>query len=260
LAVNAVNLGMVNNWNHCLQLARGEYIKFVFGDDKLLRPQALGRMAALLRDNPSATLAASARTILDEKSNVMEIWQPLRGGLHRGRKIIAACLIENGNLIGEPSAVLFRKSDARRLFDPKYRQVVDLEMWFHLLEKGDLAYTREPFCAFRRHPGQQSARNQIGGLTREEHLLFFAGCAGKPWVPPGARFSALYALRRSRRKSPGAGTPELAVAEQLLAGQMGQWSYGLRWIRHKLTIPFHNLKRAMKRKITNPVVPDCHAF
>src|SRR3954453_9924295 len=31
---NRPNLGMVANWNYCLSLARGEYVQFLFGDDK----------------------------------------------------------------------------------------------------------------------------------------------------------------------------------------------------------------------------------
>src|SRR3954464_8515957 len=42
------NLGMVPNWNWCLAEARGDYIKYVFGDDRLCSPAALGRMLALL--------------------------------------------------------------------------------------------------------------------------------------------------------------------------------------------------------------------
>jgi hypothetical protein len=124
-ASNPANLGMVNNWQKCLEQARGRHIKFLFGDDKLPDPGALGKLLALLQNNPSATLAASARTILDEKSNVIEIVRPLTDGCHNGRKIIADCLNENANLIGEPSAVMFRKKDAGSGFDPKYRQIVD---------------------------------------------------------------------------------------------------------------------------------------
>ena len=75
-AVNSSNLGMVKNWNHCLELARGYYIKFLFGDDKLCHPQALSKMIELLERNPSATLAASGRAILDEKSVTVEYCKP----------------------------------------------------------------------------------------------------------------------------------------------------------------------------------------
>ena len=246
-ASNPANLGMVNNWQKCLEQARGRHIKFLFGDDKLPDPGALGKLLALLQNNPSATLAASARTILDEKSNVIEIVRPLTDGCHNGRKIIADCLNENANLIGEPSAVMFRKKAAGSGFDPKYRQIVDIEMWFHLLESGDLAYTREALCSFRQHARQQSALNDASGLTRQEHALFFANYATKPWLPARSKFSALYALRRIGRKNPGAFGPELSEAEKRLAAQFGLGSYILQWMFYRLTIPFYNLNRSMEK-------------
>src|SRR4029078_349231 len=39
--IQPANLGMVENWNWCLREARGEYIKFLFGDDKLASREAL---------------------------------------------------------------------------------------------------------------------------------------------------------------------------------------------------------------------------
>jgi hypothetical protein len=60
---------------------------------------------------------------------------------------------------------MFRKSDATRGFKSQYRQIVDLEMWFYLLEKGDFAYIREPLCAFRVHPRQQTINNRSSPLS-----------------------------------------------------------------------------------------------
>ncbi len=48
LVVHSKNMGMVNNWNYCLERARGEQIKYVFGDDRLYSPHALGRLSAML--------------------------------------------------------------------------------------------------------------------------------------------------------------------------------------------------------------------
>src|SRR5580692_5505945 len=214
-AVNPANLGMVNNWNHCLTQARGEYIKFLFGDDKLIHRQALSKMLALMQQFPSAVLAASARTILDEKSNTIDVYRDLPDGCHDGRKIITAYLMKNGkNLVGEPSAVLFRKVDARRGFDPRYRQITDVEMWIHLLEKGDLAYTREALCAFRCHPDQQTERNTASGVGRREHAVYFSNYAAQSWLPRKVVFPILFHLRRSRLKSSGATDAELLECEK----------------------------------------------
>jgi glycosyltransferase involved in cell wall biosynthesis len=250
---NSSNLGMVNNWNYCLEQARGEYIKFLFGDDKLFHRQALSKLLALMRAHPSAVLAASARTILDEKSNPVDLYRDLAEGCHEGRKIIAACLMRNGkNLVGEPSAVLFRKADARRGFDPRYRQVVDVEMWFHLLEKGNLAYTREPLCAFRCHPRQQTEVNTAAGTASREFALFFSNYAVQSWLPRKVVFPILFQLRRLRARRPAVPDSGMVEGERRLTGRWGRgwiWFYWLYRIRYRLTKPFYNLRHSIQKRL-----------
>jgi glycosyltransferase involved in cell wall biosynthesis len=251
--VNPSNLGMVHNWNRCLEQARGEYIKFLFGDDKLFHPRALGRMLALLRQHPSAALAASARMILDERSNAVDLHRHWAEGCHNGRKIILACMMQNGkNLVGEPSAVLFRKADARRGFDPGYRQVVDIVMWFHLLERGDLAYTREPLCAFRRHPGQQTEVNWAAGTNSTESARFVSSYALQPWLPRKAVFPVLFQLRRSRSRGSAAPSSEMLERERRLTGRWGKgwiWFYWLYCVRYRLSKPFQNLRDSIRKRV-----------
>jgi len=257
--VNSTNLGMVNNWNHCLKQARGEYIKFLFGDDKLWNPQALSFMVGLMERHPSAALAASARAILDENSKVVDIWRPLAEGCHDGRAIIAACLMQHGkNVVGEPSAVLFRKRDAARGFDARYQQMVDVEMWFHLLEQGDLAYTRQPLCAFRCHPLQQTERNTASGLGWREHVMFLSDYAIQPWLPRKVVLPILFRLRRCCRKNPGAACPELAERERRLADRWGKgwrWFYWLYCIYYRTTKPFLNLHHSVEKRLFRWAAP-----
>jgi glycosyltransferase involved in cell wall biosynthesis len=252
-AVNSTNLGMVNNWNQCLEQARGEYIKFLFGDDKLFHRQALTRMLALMHKHPTAVLAASARAVLDEKSNTVDVYRDLAEGRHDGRKIITAYLMENGkNLVGEPSAVLFRKADARRGFDPKYRQITDVEMWFHLLEKGNLAYTREPLCALRCHPSQQTERNAASGVGRREHAEFFSRYAVQPWLPRKVVFPILFHLRRLRRTNSTTTDQETLECEKRLTDRWGKgWRawYWLYCIRYAVAKPFRNLEHSAQKRL-----------
>jgi glycosyltransferase involved in cell wall biosynthesis len=256
VAVQAANIGMVNNWNHCLKLARGEYVKFLFGDDKLAHPQALGKLVGLLEANPGATLAAAGRMVMDENSRLIDVWQSFSEGRQPGRETIIRCLIEHANLIGEPSATLFRKKDAERGFNRAYRQFVDLDLWFYLLEKGDLVYTREPLCAFRQHRSQQTARNEADGSALTERLLFFANSA-QPWAPRRALFSTVYAFRRFARRNQLPGAEPLREAQRNVSRRLGQGWYWLYWAQHRVTAPFRNLarsrnKRAARRLLAGP--------
>jgi glycosyltransferase involved in cell wall biosynthesis len=168
---NNPNLGMVKNWNRCLELARGDYIKFLFGDDLLSSPNNLERLAGVLDRHREVTLVCSFRSLIDHNGQVMAE----RGFTPTGRPVsgllaIQDCLTAARNYIGEPSVVMFRKEQAQRGFHSGYRQMVDLEMWFYLLLQGDIWCEREPLAAFRHHPEQQTVRN-VGELVHLEETL-----------------------------------------------------------------------------------------
>jgi glycosyltransferase involved in cell wall biosynthesis len=190
--VNANNLGMVQNWNECLRLARGEYVKFLFGDDVFNSPDTLEKMVAAMSTSESIALVASARTVIDEASRPRSRKEGYRHtGPQPGTAIIQDCLLEQRNKIGEPTVALIRRSLAARGFDIRYKQMVDLEMWFHLLEQGDLFFIDEPLCSFREHAEQQTRKNLDQGLEIDEAALLIRDYAGKPYMRM-SRFARAY--------------------------------------------------------------------
>lgn len=170
---NTANIGMVSNWNRCLELARGQYIKYLFSDDLLSSPHNIERLAGVLDKHQEVSLACSFRSFVDHHGHVITE----RGFTPVGRRVpghlaIRRCLKTAWNHIGEPSVVMFRKDQAHRGFHSGYRQMVDLEMWFHLLLRGDIWCERESLAAFRQHPGQQTVMN-AGVLHLEETLRLY---------------------------------------------------------------------------------------
>jgi len=249
--VHEKNLGMVANWNWCLREARGEYCKFVFGDDCLASRHALGRMAAMLDAAPGAVLAASARLILDEESRAVEIWDDLRrAGSYRGPDLIARCLWQDRNLVGEPSAVMFRRAAAARGFDPALRQVVDLEMWFHLLLAGDLVFDPEALCGFRTHARQQTVANRSSHVgpteslkVADRYLDVLRDCSNLS--PFALRYICYRTLYYSRKRAPR--LPEIQAMEAALRARLPAPWRCLLWLLHRCTKPFSNLGRAWRR-------------
>ncbi|MDD2365372.1 MAG: glycosyltransferase family 2 protein [Desulfuromonadaceae bacterium] len=171
--VNDKNLGMVNNWNRCIELANGEYIKFVFGDDFLNTPDALNKMLSVLT-NEDVVLVATARHVINSDYSLLTTTSYFDTDIiAKGSDVINLSIYEHNNIIGEPSVVMFRKSLALRGFNAKYRQIVDLEMWFNLLENGKFAFIAEPLCTFRQHQEQQTSKNaQELAHIDDYHRLF----------------------------------------------------------------------------------------
>ncbi|MBI5380300.1 MAG: glycosyltransferase family 2 protein [Opitutae bacterium] len=267
--VHPKNLGMVANWNWCLNEARGEYIKYLFGDDRLSSPLALGTLVTMLEKNPAAVLAVSARNIIDEQSRIVDCWDQLgESGVHSGRAVGRRCLLRAVNYVGEPSVVLFRASQATRGFDTSYRQIVDLEMWCHLLRGGDLVYTREPLCQFRCHAVQQTAVNRQQQRGEKEYPLLFAEHMDY-FLPAGAAFPPeelnhvflrVFHMRRDLRSNLRHDiTPEAKTITELLMSRLGRGRYFRLWLRRRLTRPFLNFWRFWHKHVLHRPLPPCCA-
>ena len=151
---NERNLGPQGNWNRCLEVAKGEYFKLLPHDD-LLHPRCLERQVAVLDDDRDERIALvfSARDVLGPDGTVLT----RRGypGGHEGKiagsLVMRSCVRRGTNLIGEPGAVLFRKSLAEKVgaFDATNPYVIDLDYWFRLLAHGDTYFCADPLAAFR---------------------------------------------------------------------------------------------------------------
>jgi glycosyltransferase involved in cell wall biosynthesis len=235
------NIGMVPNWNSCLAAARGEYVKFLFGDDILVSPDALGIMVRALDADLSISLVTSARKLIDADGRGVGEAAPFpRNMTLPGLSVITRCLVAQRNLVGEPSAVMFRRRQTERGFDLAYRQYVDLEMWFHLLEQGNLRYFREPLVAFRRHGEQQTEVNVRNLVHIDELLTLYREFLDRPYVTVGElgkRFLVLSQYYRIWKLFRIGSISRLEAETRIESG------YGLR--RFMLHLPFY--------KIMNPV-------
>src|ERR1035437_3863021 len=100
---NPRNLGIGGNFNASLKAARGEYLKFVLQDDKLLDPSALRRMVAAMESDASVSLVGSASHLIDAQSRLLQVCNRFRrSGVQDGKRVIIYCLERNGNSIGGP--------------------------------------------------------------------------------------------------------------------------------------------------------------
>jgi len=253
--VNGQNLGMVSNWNRCLELARGKYIKYLFGDDLLSTPDALAKMVAAMEGTPGAVLASCARTIVDEQSRKIDELSHFPDGFAvDGREVIRHCFLRitrDHNLIGEPSAVMFRKDAAGRGFDRRYRQLVDLEMWFHLLEQGGFVYLAEPLCSFRHHEGQQTKKNEAELNFIDDLTYLFDDYLGKPYVGIGriARAYLLYYQFFKLQKHARQGQHDMVLVQEKIRHLYGPWRFALMRPFYRLYTPYWQLKRLLTKTV-----------
>ncbi|MGC9505508.1 glycosyltransferase family 2 protein, partial [Baaleninema sp.] len=211
-------LGMVRNWNFCLEMATGKYIKFLFQDD-VLSPRCIEAMVELAESDSDIGLVFAPRILLlsdnaDTIPELMEVYQ-ICHDVHRGWTTLESIqegsrlledyqLLESPiNKIGEPTAVLIRQSAFETVgnFDVELRQLVDVEMWWRILTRFKVGFLDTPLSYFRLHPRQQTFRHAVEGGFDEDALL--------KKVVESSRFSPRLRLE--------------AVCRSLALGELANW-------------------------------------
>jgi len=238
---NPQRRGLTGNSNCCLREARGEFIKFVHQDDKLLSPAAIRKLTDALDKHPQASLAGSQQhlTGTDSRPRIFS----KRSGCFEGYKMIVASLEQNNNLIGQPTLTLFRRQQAQRGFDEQFTGFMDFEMWCHLLEQGDFAYVAEPLATWRVHEHHQTARANANPERDREHLRFMEIYYAKEWLKAAATDRMLFAQIYYLKKNFG---PQAESVTSKMLAQLTPRRYAWQWLKHKISHPLQKLSRRLR--------------
>ena len=168
---NEHNLGLVGNWNRCLELARGEWIKFLFQDD-LIDPDCIERMLAANTANNDIVICAR-RGLVEPTADprqrqfytngIVSLQElGLAGNVTPERMALAmARLSPFYNFLGEPNCWLFRKSCLQEVghFNPWLVQSCDLEFCLRFALTMPITFVPEPLATFRAHGASTTTRN-----------------------------------------------------------------------------------------------------
>jgi glycosyltransferase involved in cell wall biosynthesis len=170
----AQRLGAGQNFNRCLDAARGVYVK-ILCDDDVLYPTAVARLADALDRFPDATLATSAWHLLDAAGSVTRTFGVLRRAPEQGALVDLRRIVKDSwlylNRIGSPSSVLLRKTALTGLrFNPEYRQMMDWDLWLRLLKRGPLVYLPQILSAYQFHTQTLSVSHEPLAQTARDLL------------------------------------------------------------------------------------------
>jgi glycosyltransferase involved in cell wall biosynthesis len=171
---NPERLGLVGNWNRCIEESRGEWIKFLFQDD-LLDPKCLSMMLADVESSSGDYRVVFSKRDFIFESNVHEsqveditlarkfIWD-ISPNIARVSPRDTAYLLTRYpciNIFGEPTSFLLHKTvfEEFGLFDANIAHYCDLEYWLRIGVNLPMKFVPKTLVYFRIHSESATASN-----------------------------------------------------------------------------------------------------
>ena len=182
-SVNEHRAGMVGNWNAAVRHSSGEFV-IVLHQDDLLTSASVKLLSDALRSDASVVAVGSAPTFIDAEGNVLE--RKLRVS-HRSRifvlqdsyrldsQLLTYLSLRNGQALGEPSAVMFRKDAFLQIdgYDARYEHAADVDFALRLASVGDVIYLNQRLFLRRWHHSNLTHHNRASGLVARDRRILY---------------------------------------------------------------------------------------
>ncbi len=174
LTQNNKNLGLVANWNRCLELASGQYIKWLFQDD-LMELNAIESFYDIAKKGYDVIVSKRHYVLPDNATELdkkyydhdikkLENYFPKNAeGFYFSNKQVVDIALSNIalNFIGEPSLLFFKKDLINTVgnYDPLFYQICDLEHSMRLSTMKGIYVINKTLCHFFIHQNSTSTSN-----------------------------------------------------------------------------------------------------
>ncbi len=169
---NEMNLGLVGNWNRCIEIARGEWIKFLFQDDYLDEEyleksiSAAGEKYSLIFCRRKFVFSNVTPEVKQEYLNIdtFNISKIYGKYGYITPEEVSQGVVKTfpGNIFGEPTSFLIRKEIFEKygMFEKDLFQLCDYEFWIRVATHEGVYFLPEDLVFFRVHDASTSAKNR----------------------------------------------------------------------------------------------------
>lgn len=164
---NETNCGMVNNWNKCLEKANADYIQLLCADDELEK-DCIEIKYKFLSEHENLAAVSSGTLMIDSEDKILFKRRHFsKDCIISGSKIIKKSF-RTGNIFGEPSNVMFKKSVMLKagIFSNSVPYSPDWEYWLRLAQYGDFAFLKDYLVRYR-----VSSGNETSNLFKKKDIL-----------------------------------------------------------------------------------------
>lgn len=198
---NQHNLGAIGTFNRCIELAQGELVHMLHGDDIVL-PGFYAAMEAAMDGSPA--LSAMCRTIdIDASGATLHESRRYREGTGIWAGAFDAFAVSNR--VRTPGIVVRRSAyEQCGTFRTDLPHAADWEMWTRLAAAGPVVFVDDVLAGYRKHAESDSSHRMRSGINIRERVTAI-GTIGQH-VPPArragtARKALLYSVIHAGRSS-----------------------------------------------------------
>lgn len=148
------NIGIVGNWNTCLQRARGRWVH-ILHDDDIVRPGFYDTYRQFIETHSDVGMVVCRPIAIDEDDEWKRIMPPPPGRTQTGMWDDALWRLVSENtsdFLRFPAIVVAREAYEKvGGFDPASIYTIDLQMWIRVAASFPTGYIHQPLALYREH-------------------------------------------------------------------------------------------------------------
>ena len=167
---NDNNLGMAGNWNYCLSLCKGEYLRLLCGDD-LIDGDLIRREVEILDANPKIQMVSSDTRFIGLDGELGGQYKRYhKSGVTEGIDAVRFSFFTR-DYLGAPLANLFRRSAYEKVggFDCDFSYIIDYDFFVAIALLGKIYIIHEPLNYFRLRPASNTSE-VLGGAGANVYI------------------------------------------------------------------------------------------
>ncbi|MCR5545638.1 MAG: glycosyltransferase family 2 protein [Lachnospiraceae bacterium] len=167
---NESNLGMAGNWNYCLSLCEGEYLRLLCGDD-LIDSDLIRREVEILEEHPEVEMVSSDTRFVGLDGSYGGTYKRYhKSGVVEGKDAVMFSFFTR-DYLGAPLANLFRRSAYEKVkgFDSTFSYIIDYDFYTAIALLGKIYIIHEPLNFFRLRPTSNTSE-VLGGSGSDAYV------------------------------------------------------------------------------------------
>lgn len=145
-------VNVFQNWTDAIEATSAPYVKLLCADDAI-PPLACAQALGAFREHPDAVITTAKRRIIDDRDRTILRARGLEGlkKVNSRSDVANAMLAAGTNVVGEPSAVVFRRDaiGAELPWSDRWPYLVDADMYLRVLQHGPLVCLDDVGADFR---------------------------------------------------------------------------------------------------------------